>query len=198
MNRKPTPTDPQPAAAALAPPVLLGLAALLALAAWLAPVIAAAAEADRSQPIEVRADRSHFDELQGLQTHTGDVVITQGSLRIEADEIVIKLANGALHSIDASGAPTTFRQLDDLGREVRTRSRKMHYATGDGLLLLTGDAHLSQPGRELSGERIEYHVDAQTVSADGGGDEGGERVRIVIQPPPPADSEGGGAATDAQ
>jgi len=193
MNRKPTPTDPQPAAAA-AP---LALAALLSLVAWLAPGTAAAAEADRSQPIEVRADRSHFDELQGRQTHTGDVVITQGSLRIEADEIVIKLAEGVLRSIDASGAPTTFRQLDDLGREVRARSRQMHYAAADGLLLLTGVARLSQPGRELSGERIEYHVDAQTVSADGGDEEDGERVRIVIQPPP-ADAAGDAAATNAQ
>lgn len=158
----------------------LPLFALL-LAVLLPGAQALAAASDRQQPIEVQADRSHFDQQSGRQVHTGDVVITQGSMRIQADEIIIYLQQGALSRIDAKGAPVVFRQLDDTGQEITANSSNMRYESASGLLLLTGQAKLSQPGRELSGDRIEYNVADQSVSADGAE---GERVRILIQPAP--------------
>lgn len=158
----------------------LPLFALL-LAVLLPGAQALAATSDRQQPIEVQADRSHFDQQSGRQVHTGDVVITQGSMRIQADEIIIYLQQGGLSRIDAKGAPVVFRQLDDAGQEITANSSNMRYESTNGLLLLTGQAKLSQPGRELSGDRIEYNVADQSVSADGAE---GERVRILIQPAP--------------
>jgi lipopolysaccharide export system protein LptA len=159
---------------------------LLLLSSLLPLAPAHAAQGDRQQPIEVQADRSEFDQQTGRQVHSGDVLISQGSLNIRADEIVIFLEGGALSHIEASGQPVSFSQLDDAGQAVTARSQQMRYEATSGLLLLTGNASLSQTGRELSGQRIEYNVNSQRVSADGGET---ERVRILIQPPPPATGE---------
>ena len=51
---------------------------------------------DTEQPIEISADAAIREEPSGKTTYSGDVVLTQGGLRINADSLIF--------DIDSSGA----------------------------------------------------------------------------------------------
>lgn len=155
---------------------------LLALVAILSVASSAVARLDdREQAIDVRADRSEFDEKSGKQTLIGNVEITQGSLRVRADRIDITLTNNELSLIEGQGSPIRFEQENDQGEKVRGEAGKIRYEATTGILVLSGKATLSQPNQELSSERIVFDSISQKVSAEGDGGEG--RVSIRIQPP---------------
>lgn len=144
-----------------------------------------ARESDLSQPIDVRADRSEFDERAGLQTLSGNVEISQGSMRIQADRIEIALKDNALSSITGTGSPIRFEQQNEAGELMQGEARRIAYDAIAGTLTLEGEATLSQPRQQLVSERITFNARTQKVSAEGGPQEG--RVSIQIQPP--ADAE---------
>ena len=161
------------------------LVALAALACALSPA-SHARESDLVQPVDVSADRSEFDERAGTQVLEGNVDIRQGTLRIRADRIEIRLRDGRLSGIDGTGSPIRFEQEDEAGRPMRGRARSIRYDALAGNLVLEGGATLSRPRQELTSERITFDARTQRVSAEGGGGAdgaGGGRVNIRIQPP---------------
>lgn len=154
---------------------------LLALLFIAGPGLLVARESDLSQPIDVRADRSEFDERAGTQTLSGNVEISQGSMRIRADRIVIELENNALSTITGTGEPIRFEQENELGELMQGEAGRIRYDAQAGTLILEGQATLSQPRQQLVSERITFDARTQKVSAEGGPQEG--RVSIQIQPP---------------
>ncbi|ASJ75921.1 lipopolysaccharide transport periplasmic protein LptA [Granulosicoccus antarcticus] len=152
-------------------------------AALLNPALAR--ENDLAQPIEVQADKSEFDEVAGTQTLTGNVEITQGSMRITADHIAILLKNNALSTITGNGSPIRFEQENEAGELMSGQAERISYDALAGVLTLEGSATLSQPKQELVSERITFNARTQKVSAEGGPKSG--RVSIQIQPPTSAD-----------
>lgn len=159
--------------------VLVSLIALLSTSN-----IAMARQSDRSQPINVNADSSEFDEKAGVQSLQGNVQITQGTLQINADFIAITLENNALSKIEGRGSPIRFEQENEAGELMQGQAREIIYNAVDGTLILVGDASLSQPRQSLTSERITFNGQTQKVSADGGErSSGGGRVSIQIQPP---------------
>ena len=143
------------------------------------PVLAR--QSDLEQPIDIRADRSEFDEKAGTQTLTGNVEITQGSMRITADMIAIALKDNALSTIMGTGSPIRFEQQNEAGQLMRGEAQRISYDALAGTLILEGKATLSQPKQELVSERITFNARTQKVSAEGGPTAG--RVSIQIQPP---------------
>ncbi len=135
---------------------------------------------DRLQPIEVAAESSVFDQKRNIQILKGNVVITQGSLKIEADEITVSLKNNALDTIIAKGSPTRFSQLNDEGEKSVGTCTRLEYHARKDLLQLEGDAKLAQPGSSLTGQNIEFDTAASVVRAKGNKN---ERVRIIIKSP---------------
>ena len=188
-SRHPERPAARPGAAALR--VLAALAAL----AWAGA--APARESDLSQPVDVSADRSEFDERAGTQVLEGNVDIRQGTLRIRADRIEIRLENGRLAGIDGAGEPIRFEQEDDAGEPMRGEARRIRYDAIAGNLVLEGGATLSRPRQELTSERITFDARTQRVSAEGAGEAGGDgRVNIRIQPPPDAAERAADAVGD--
>lgn len=146
-----------------------------------APPISMARQSDLTKPIDVRADSSEFDEKAGVQTLTGNVEITQGTMQISADFIAISLENNALSKIEGRGSPIKFVQENEAGELMQGEAREIIYNALDGTLVLKGAARLSQPRQNLTSDKITFNAQTQKVSADGGGDNG--RVSIQIQPP---------------
>lgn len=144
-----------------------------------APVISR--QSDISQPIDVRADRSEYDEKAGRQTLSGNVEVTQGTMQILADQISIDLKDNALSRIEGVGSPIRFRQENDAGELMQGQAQRIIYDALNGTLTLLGAATLSQPRQELVSEKIIFDSRSQKVLAQGG--EGGGRVSIQIKPP---------------
>ncbi|HEB54712.1 MAG TPA: lipopolysaccharide transport periplasmic protein LptA [Gammaproteobacteria bacterium] len=139
-----------------------------------------ALEGDRQQPIHIDADRMVAEEPKGYSHYLGNVHITQGSLKIDADEVYIYLVDGLLNKLIIIGRPAKLQQIPDNSPEiVYSRAQRMEYFARTDRLLLMKDAEVWQGGNRFSGEHIEYDTRNSRVSANSEGKESG-RVRAVI------------------
>jgi len=139
-----------------------------------------AAESDFSQPIDVSADRSEYNEKTGKQVLSGNVEIRQGSILINAESIDVILKDNKLSMIEGTGSPIRFQQQNDEGEMVNGSCQRISYDAVNGVLTLSGNAELTQPKQQLKSDRIVFNSITQTVVAEGG--QSG-RVSITIQPP---------------
>jgi len=167
---------------------------LLLAALCLLPLGAQALGTDRNQPIDIHADRVNIDEKRGYSEYLGHVEMTQGSLRLEADRVLIYQRGGRLQKVQAHGDPARFSQLPD-GRKTRIRAQaqSMEYDADSGQLVLSGQARVVQGANTFAGERIDYNTHNATVRASKG-EHGQGRVHAIIEPAtptPPNQSDGG-------
>lgn len=163
--------------------MLLILACVIALA----QTPAHARQSDLAKAIDVRADKSEYDEKAGTQTLSGNVEITQGTMKIKADKISISLQDNALSKIEGTGSPIRFEQENEEGELMQGEAKRIIYDAVEGTLILQGSATLTQPRQNLVSEQITFNSRTQKVSAEGGGDSG--RVTIQIQPPTPSNTK---------
>lgn len=136
---------------------------------------------DATQPIDVSADRSEYDDKARVQRLIGNVEIVQGTMKITAQEIAIHLDDeNRLARIEGNGTPIRFEQLNDADENIVGEANSIDYNAIDGSLVLSGNANLKQPRQELNSNQIVFNSRTQTVKADGGNS---GRVSIRIQPP---------------
>jgi lipopolysaccharide export system protein LptA len=167
-------------------------AALLALACL--PGTAHALSSDRNQPVEIEADRGELDDTKGLTTYEGRVVVTQGTLKITGDRVVLHYdKDRQVHRAEAYGKPATYEQLADGEKEpVRARALRMDYLVRDGVIELYDEATVTQAGDTLSSSRVTYDTVNNRVKATRSGN-GDDRVRVILAPKPKGGSGPGGA-----
>ncbi len=134
---------------------------------------------DSQQPVEISADRTEFDSGKQQHTLSGRVQITQGSMRIDAEEITLRLKDGQITEVNGRGTPLRYRITDNDGQPLEASARQIIYRPVEAKLSLLGDATLNRPDRALSGERIDYNIGTARINAVGSKD---KRVKIVIQP----------------
>ncbi len=137
---------------------------------------------DRMQPITIDADTAEHDEQAGTITYAGAVIMQQGSMRIDADKVVIHSAKDRVTKIVAKGQPASYQQQPQAaGEQVVAKAKQIEYNLEQDSLKLTDNASLQQGGTRLSGTTIEYDVRKAVVKADSEG-RTNERVRMVIPP----------------
>jgi lipopolysaccharide export system protein LptA len=176
---------------------LLGAASALA-ACLLLTGPAQALKSDRDQPVSIDADNMEIDMETGVRTYTGNVVVTQGTLVIRGDKIVVRYNDGAVKDATSYGKPATFKQRPDgKDEDVKGRAPKMYLDKVANILFMYQDAVLLQGKDTIRGKEIQYNIDtnkmtvksgrqkASASASEGGAEvETGEsgRARIVIQP----------------
>lgn len=168
-------------AAELRPLRALGLGLALALAA----TPAAAVKSDRDQPMDIQADALETRIDEGRATLTGNVLITQGTMRVSAARAVVSQdERQRVKRAVLEGQPATLGQdLDDGGR-LDARARVIDYDVASGIVVLTGAVEIDQPRGSLRGERVTY--DLNTGQLTGGGEGVPGRVSLRINPKPAA------------
>lgn len=157
----------------------------LSLAAGLALYLLASQQAfalpsDRNQAITIHSDSAERDEIKGTITYSGNVVMQQGSMRIDADEVVIVNDKSKVTQIVATGRPARYQQKpnEDEGPVV-AQANRLEYNIAQDTLHLIENALLQQEGTSLSGNRIDYDVKKSVVKAGGNASQN-ERVKMVI------------------
>ena len=153
---------------------------LLACTLLLAAPVLAADKAQR-EPVTIEADSAMLDERKGQSIYTGHVIITQGGLQIHADEVTVYTEEDALQRIVASGEPARFRRQRAGEKEIHGEARRLDYRAAGEHLLLQDQAWLTQGGNRFSGQRIEYDMPRERVTA-AQAEDGSQRVRVTIQP----------------
>ncbi len=136
---------------------------------------------DRNQAIEITAERALRDEKAGYTVYTGDVILVQGSLRIEAERLTIFHDSEAANRIVATGSPATLSQQPEVDKPLVTaRAGRIIYEKTQERVLLREDAMIEQDGAVVSGESIDYFMTEQRVRADAGSDDASDRVQVII------------------
>ncbi|MEO5573488.1 MAG: lipopolysaccharide transport periplasmic protein LptA [Gammaproteobacteria bacterium] len=146
------------------------------------PLPILALSADQNQPINIEADTADIDDKAGTTIYRGNVIVTQGSIRLTGDTVTVHSPERSLEKVTAEGKPAHFQQRpENKNEDMRAQSSNMEYLVGEEKLILLGDAHLWQGGDKISGNRIDYDIKADLGKATKGAG-GGERVRVIIQP----------------
>src|SRR5258708_36383626 len=146
-------------------------AAALALATWcvLATATASAERADRDKPVNIESDSMIADEAKKVATFEGKVVLTQGSLIIRADRIVVQQDNDGFQRGVATGNPARFRhKREGLAEYIDGMALRIEHDSGiDRPVLFKGERLRRDSGADLRGDYISYHTRTQrfTVKA---------------------------------
>jgi len=169
-------------------------AAALALATWcvLATATASAERADRDKPVNIESDSMIADEAKKVASFDGKVVLTQGSLIIRADRIVVQQDNDGFQRGVATGNPASFRhKREGLGEYIDGEALRIEYDTRvDRVEFFNGARLRRDSGDDIRGDYISYDARTErfTVKASNEASESGRegRVRATIMPKKPA------------
>lgn len=147
----------------------------------LTPLASHALSSDRDQPIEIEADELEIDENRHLSRYQGNVSMRQGSLRIQADSVVLHFDSGNnLQWLDIVGSPAEFEQLDDNQRPVSGSALKMKYYEPRSLIEMHGNARYQTHLDKIESESIT--INTRTNALQAGQGDGRDRVRMLIKP----------------
>jgi lipopolysaccharide export system protein LptA len=136
-------------------------ACLLLLAA--APALAQ--RFDSGAPIDVDAGRIDITDDANEAIFSGDVVIRQGSMTLNADRVRITYLK------DGEGNPQVQR-LDALGRvrlaqgSMRATANSGIYDVNGRLVTLAGNVKMDRDGNHLEGARVVWNLNSGTSSFD--------------------------------
>lgn len=169
------------------------------LAASLLALPANALDDDWQQPMTILSDSAELDRRAGTVIYEGNVTLTQGTLLIEADRLMVLRNGEVLEKAVAEGNPARYQQQIDTDESLtNAHGNRIDYYTGEQRITLRGDAELRQDGNLFSGEQITYDMKTETVKASGQSSDNsntavGEaqpdgRIKVIIQPPKPAEA----------
>ncbi len=153
--------------------------------------------ADAEQPIHFRADNVEGDLVGGglpgarddgapladsptrRVIATGSVQIDQGSMRLEADRVVIESDGERIILINAEGDLARYRQQLEPGADfVEARATNIIYHPVDENIELIGRAWLAHESNEFRGEIIKYDMRQGKITAFGENN----GVEMILQP----------------
>lgn len=142
-------------------PLLFSLsAALVSAGAWALP-------SDREQPIRIQADSAELDDKQGVAVYRGDVIITQGSMKVTGDTVTItQNAQGEVDVFTSIGKPAYYEQRPSADKEiVKAYGLTIQYFMVNDRVVLIDQAKVIQEGNTFEGEKIVYDTRRQIVNA---------------------------------
>lgn len=141
----------------------------------------AAGKDDFKLPIKVDSKTQFVDGKRKTSIFKEDVHISQGSLKIDADEVEVIAEDGKGKEIFiARGKPAVYSQTMDDGSSITAKANEIRYQVATRMLDLNGAAELYQDTSMVKGEKISFNLEKEQLIA---GSEGGEsRVTTVFQP----------------
>ena len=174
---------------------ILLAAAIAALPAW-------AERADREKEIVVQADGSTLDDVNRNVVFDGDVVITQGTMRMTANKVTVREDPQRHKFYVAVGNPVTFREKrDNVDEYVEGYAQRAEFDDLNDMLKLYDKAKVKSAQNELTGNFISYDMTKELAQVTGAppGQKApeGSRVKVIIIPPKKDAQAGAGAAKPA-
>lgn len=159
--------------------------------AWclLAPAAAHAERADRDKPVNLEADQVTVDDNKQTATFVGKVVLTQGTLQIRGDRMVVQQdADGFKYGV-AYGNLASFRQKrEGYDEYIDGYAERIEYDSKAEKLQMFNRAYLKKANDDVRGNYISYEIATEFFKVTGGGKQAATaanpdgRVRAVIQP----------------
>lgn len=158
--------------------------------------------ADRNQPIHLEADQVTMDDAHQISTFSGNVRLSQGTLLLSGDKIVVVEDKDGFKHATAYGDTAKFRQKrEGFDQYVEGYGKRIEYDTRTEILNFHEKARLKRGLDEVSGDNIVYNTKSEIFRVNGGeanpGNEPPQRVHAVLQPKP-KETETAPSARDQQ
>ena len=147
-----------------------------------------AESADRDKPIELEADTVTVNDAKKISTYMGNVILTQGTLIIHADKLIVREDKDGFQHSTSTGNPTTFKQKREGKNEYMQGSgQRIEYDGRMDKVQLYTKAWVKRGEDIVYGDYISYDANAEYAEVIGGtkSESGGTssgRVRAIIQP----------------
>lgn len=152
-------------------------------------IISHAEKADKDQPIELEADTVTMNDAKKTSIYTGNVILTQGTLVIHADKLVVREDAGGFQHGTSYGNPTTFKQKREGKNEYMEGSaERIEYDGRMDKIQLYTKAWVKRAEDIVHGDYIMYDANAEYSEVIGGGPKSATsatptgRVKAIIQP----------------
>jgi lipopolysaccharide export system protein LptA len=159
----------------------------LAFVALLAAAGALAERADREKDIVIGADRSAADDKSKVLTLEGNVIVTQGTMRITASRMTVREDAQKNKFYVATGSPVTFRQKRDKVDEwIDGEAQRAEFDEKADILKLFSRARVKSGANEITGDFISYDMAREVAEASGAAPGAtvskDSRVKVIIVP----------------
>jgi lipopolysaccharide export system protein LptA len=139
-----------------------------------------ARSSDRNQPMNIASNQQSgsLDE-NAVNTWSGNVVITQGTLDIRAGKADVYQSGGEPVKAIMTGGPVVLKQQMDDGSPMTAKADRIEYDMTTDVIVLIGNYTVTTPRGSTNGQRLTY--DLKSGRIESGGQTGG-RVTMTIQP----------------
>lgn len=126
---------------------------------------------DTSLPVEVDADSLSINNADGSAVFSGNVVVTQGEMRLTAGEVRVEYTadGGGIKTLHASGGVTLINTSD------AAEAQEAVYTIAQGNVEMTGNVLLTQGANAISGQKLVINLKDGTGVMEG-------RVKTVFSP----------------
>lgn len=174
----------------------LWTALLLVAAPW-----AHAEKADRDKSINLEADTATVDDAKKISIYEGNVILTQGTLQIRANKLVVKEDAEGFQLGTAYGNLASFRQKrEGYDEYIEGYGLRIEYDQKKDLVQLFNQARMKRGLDEVHGNYISYDGKTEFFQVIGGKETATAnnprgRVRTVIQPKQKTAAPAAGSAT---
>lgn len=147
-----------------------------------------AERADRDKPIHLESDQGTVDDVTQVSTFVGMVLLTQGTMSIHGDKLVVVQDKDGFAHGTATGQPATFRQKrEGLDEYVEGYGERIEYDARNEIVDFFGHARMTKSQDEVSGDHITYNSRTEIFHVRGALDPQGNvsnkgRVQVILQP----------------
>ena len=150
--------------------------------------LAISEEADSDKPIEIEADTMLVEETKNTSTYEGDVILTQGTLVINADKLIIREDRQGFQHSTSIGNPTTFKQkMEGSDEYIEGKALRIEYDGHMDKIHLYEEAFVKRGDDEVWGDYIMYDATSEVAQALSRRDTDGSkkkkgRTKAIIKP----------------
>jgi lipopolysaccharide export system protein LptA len=144
-----------------------------------------AEKADRDKPIEIEADTMTVDDAKSTSIYTGDVILTQGTMLIRADELIVRQDKQGFQHSTSLGNPTTFKQkMEGSNEYIQGKALRIEYDGHMDKIHLYKKAEVKRGKDIVVGDYITYDANAEVAQAMSSKTENGKkgRTKAIIKP----------------
>lgn len=146
-------------------------------AAFLSPLSYALPD-DHKQPMRVKSGSFKFSKQTGESIYEGNVEFRQGSIKLDADKVIVYAVDGVVTQMFAFGRPAKFDQTLEPGNDLHAEGERIEYRLAEGQIVLDGQALMINGVNRISGAHIACSTDGSTCESDGGDG----LVEMIISP----------------
>lgn len=121
---------------------------------------------DSQQKLNLSSETVDFDLKKGTAVYQGDVKLTQGSLRIESDELIVHRKGDIIEKVIATGSPAVFEQQPQLDQApILAEGKRIEYElqAQTETVAVIDEAMVEQGGIVSRCQRIEFNLTESTV-----------------------------------